>query len=56
MDRIVMSNHIKLFVNEFTSNLGHDGRKAVETLYSIARERNVIPELPAKIFLTDSNQ
>jgi 1,4-dihydroxy-6-naphthoate synthase len=56
MDRVVMNNHIKLFVNEFTSNLGHDGRKAVKTLYSIAMEKNVIPELPVNIFLTDGNQ
>jgi 1,4-dihydroxy-6-naphthoate synthase len=55
MDSTVMNNHIKLFVNEFTSNLGPDGRKAIETLYSVARERNVIPELPPKIFLTDGN-
>lgn len=56
MDSGVMNSHIKLFVNEFTSNLGPDGRKAIETLYSIARERNVIPELPKRIFLTDGNQ
>jgi 1,4-dihydroxy-6-naphthoate synthase len=55
MDSTVMNNHIKLFVNEFTSNLGLYGRRAVETLYSIARERNVIPELPSKIFLTESD-
>jgi 1,4-dihydroxy-6-naphthoate synthase len=53
MDSTVMNNHIKLFVNEFTTNLGVDGRKAIETLFSIARERGVIPELPEKIFLTD---
>jgi 1,4-dihydroxy-6-naphthoate synthase len=53
MDKSVMNNHIKLFVNEYTSNLGADGRKAIETLFSIARERGVIPELPEKIFLTE---
>jgi 1,4-dihydroxy-6-naphthoate synthase len=53
MDRNVMNNHIQLFVNEFTANLGPVGRRSIETLYTIARERNVIPALPEKIFLTD---
>ena len=53
MDSTVMNNHIKLFVNEFTTNLGPDGRKAIDTLFSIAREKGVIPELPEKIFLTE---
>lgn len=52
MESSVMNNHIKLFVNEFTTNLGPDGRNAINTLYSIAREKNVIPALPEKIFLT----
>lgn len=52
MASTVMNNHIKLFVNEFTTNLGPDGRNAINTLYSIAREKNVIPAMPEKIFLT----
>lgn len=53
MESKVMNRHIKLFVNEFTTNLGPDGRNAIKTLYSIAHEKNVIPELPEKIFLTE---
>jgi 1,4-dihydroxy-6-naphthoate synthase len=52
MDRDVMNNHIKLYVNEFTSQLGEEGRRAVTRLFAIARERNVIPDLPERIFLT----
>jgi 1,4-dihydroxy-6-naphthoate synthase len=54
MDRDVMNNHIKLFVNEFTLDLGSEGREAIEKLFSIAREKNVIPEMPGKIFLTSA--
>lgn len=53
MDSNVMNNHIKLYVNDFTLNLGIEGRKAINTLFSIAEEKGVIPELPEKIFLTD---
>jgi 1,4-dihydroxy-6-naphthoate synthase len=52
MDKDVMNNHIKLFVNEYTLNLGSEGRKAIEKLFSVAREKNVIPEMPERIFLT----
>jgi 1,4-dihydroxy-6-naphthoate synthase len=52
MESKIMNNHIKLFVNEFTDDLGYEGRNAIEALFSVAREANVIPELPQRIFLT----
>lgn len=52
MDSNVMNNHIKLFVNEFTANLGIEGRKAIDMLFKVARDVNVIPEIPQRIFLT----
>ena len=52
MDKNVMNSHIKLYVNEFTLQLGHEGRSAIETLFNIAEEVKVIPSLPQRIFLT----
>jgi 1,4-dihydroxy-6-naphthoate synthase len=52
MDSTVMNNHIKLFVNEYTLDLGNRGREAIIELFRIARQKNVIPELPERIFLT----
>jgi len=52
MDSTVMNNHIKLFVNEFTMNLGPKGREAINRLFSVAAEKGVIPRLPERIFLT----
>jgi len=52
MDSTVMNKHIKLFVNEYTLNLGRKGRDAIESLFRIAREKDVIPVIPGKIFLT----
>jgi 1,4-dihydroxy-6-naphthoate synthase len=52
MDSTIMNNHIKLFVNEFTLNLGSKGREAILELYRIAGNKKVIPALPEKIFLT----
>ena len=52
MDSVVMNNHIKLFVNRFSMNLGKEGRKAITELFRIAGEKRIIPALPEKIFLT----
>jgi len=52
MDSTIMNNHIKLFVNEYTLNLGKKGRKAIVELFRIAGEKAVIPALPSRIFLT----
>ncbi len=52
IDSTVMNNHIKLFVNEYTLDLGISGREAINELYRIAREKEVIPPLPGRIFLT----
>jgi 1,4-dihydroxy-6-naphthoate synthase len=52
MDSTVMNNHIKMFVNEFTLDLGEKGKGAIREMFRIAGEREVIPRLPSRIFLT----
>lgn len=52
MDSTVMNNHIKLFVNEFTLDLGDKGKHAVNELFRIAGEKKIIPPLTKSIFLT----
>jgi 1,4-dihydroxy-6-naphthoate synthase len=51
MDSTIMNNHIKLFVNEYTLNLGPKGREAILGLFRMAGEKGVIPVLPDRIFL-----
>jgi 1,4-dihydroxy-6-naphthoate synthase len=52
MESQVINNHIKLFVNDYTLDLGTEGKKAIGELFRIAREKRVLPEMPDKIFLT----
>ena len=52
MESTVMNNHIKLFVNEFTLNLGCKGREAIVELFRYAGSKGVIPEISERIFLT----
>jgi 1,4-dihydroxy-6-naphthoate synthase len=51
MDFSVMQNHIKLYVNNFTTDLGPEGKKAVETLYIEATKLGIIPEMREDIFV-----
>jgi 1,4-dihydroxy-6-naphthoate synthase len=51
IDSAVTMEHISLFVNDFSLSLGKDGKAAIERLYSVARERNVIGAMPDRIFL-----
>jgi len=52
MENDVLHSHIEMYVNEFTSVLGSEGRLAVQKLFRIARDAGVIPEMPERIFLT----
>ncbi|MEI6050764.1 MAG: 1,4-dihydroxy-6-naphthoate synthase [Bacteroidota bacterium] len=52
MDRTVMNSHIELFVNEYSLNLGNKGKEAINTLFRIASEKGIVPNLPDKIFLS----
>jgi 1,4-dihydroxy-6-naphthoate synthase len=51
MDEAVMKQHIDLYVNHHTVDLGAEGRAAVDALFAIARQREIIPEFTEKIFL-----
>ena len=53
MEREVMNRHIQLYVNDYTLNLGEEGRGAVRKLYQEASERGVIPAIPLQIFAGD---
>jgi 1,4-dihydroxy-6-naphthoate synthase len=50
MDPEVMQKHIKLYVNDFTRDLGERGREAIRLLYGMAADLDVIPPLRKDIF------
>jgi 1,4-dihydroxy-6-naphthoate synthase len=51
MDEQVMRQHIALYVNDYSVDLGGEGRHAVETLFDRARAAGIIPSLPAGLFV-----
>jgi len=52
MDSTVMNSHIRLYVTDYSLDLGKEGREAVNTFFSIAGQKGVIPAIPDRIFLT----
>src|SRR6185436_15768254 len=51
MSEDVMYRHIDLYVNEFSVDLGAEGRRAVEVLFDRARASGIIPRADAPLFL-----
>lgn len=51
MSEEVMYKHIDLYVNQFSVDLGEEGKKAVKLLFDKAREKGVIPKVQEEIFL-----
>ncbi len=54
MSEEVMQQHIKLYVNEYSIDLGEQGRKAVRLLFRKAEETGVVKNLNPDIFNTFS--
>ena len=51
MDEEVMLNHIRLYVNEFSVDLGIKGREAIKTLYGKSVEKSIFPPLQPSLFV-----
>jgi len=56
MSEEVMYQHIDLYVNAFSIDLGPEGRRAVELLFDRARVVGVIPPVEHSLFLGDRVQ
>jgi 1,4-dihydroxy-6-naphthoate synthase len=52
MSEEVMYKHIELYVNQYSVDLGEEGRKAINLLFDTAKEKGIIPEIKEEIFLT----
>ena len=51
MDEDVMRRHIELYVNEYSVDLGPEGRRAIDVLFERARTSGLIPPVAAGLFL-----
>ncbi|MEZ4887401.1 MAG: 1,4-dihydroxy-6-naphthoate synthase [Chitinophagales bacterium] len=51
MNHKVMMQHIDLYVNEYSLNLGEKGQKAIIQLFQTAQTKNIIPQINHSIFV-----
>jgi 1,4-dihydroxy-6-naphthoate synthase len=54
MSEDVMYRHIDLYVNEYSVDLGPEGRRAVEVLFERAHASGIIPAVAADLFMDPS--
>ena len=53
MDEEVMLKHIKLYVNNFSLDLGEKGKVAIRQLFNFAEEKKLIPTINKSLFISD---
>lgn len=51
MKEEVMYKHIELYVNQYSIDLGKQGKNAIDKLFSIAKDRGVIPAFTENIYV-----
>src|SRR5687768_5354863 len=51
MSEAVMYQHIDLYVNEYSVDLGSEGRHAVQVLFDRAHRAGIVPGVPGSLFL-----
>jgi 1,4-dihydroxy-6-naphthoate synthase len=53
MDEAVMYKHIDLYVNQYSIDLGTEGRKAIDILFDMASSKGLIPELSNNLYVNN---
>lgn len=53
MEEEVMYKHIELYVNQYSVDLGIEGRKAIDTLFDIATKNEVIPPIGKSLYVNE---
>lgn len=52
MEEEVMYKHIELYVNQYSIDLGLEGKKAIDTLFDIATKNGVIPKITKSLYIS----
>ncbi|MNY62172.1 1,4-dihydroxy-6-naphtoate synthase [compost metagenome] len=51
MSEEVMYKHIDLYVNQYSVELGIEGRKAIDVMFKMAQEKGIISPIKQNIYL-----
>ncbi len=53
MDETVMYKHIELYVNQYSLDLGIEGRKAIDILFEMAQDKGLIPKITENLYVNN---
>ena len=51
MDEEVMMQHVELYVNKYSLDLGEEGRNAITEMFNLAQQKEIIPNISKNIFI-----
>ena len=51
MDEKVMMQHVELYVNKYSIDLGKEGKNAITQMFNLAQEKGIIPEISNQLFV-----
>ena len=51
MDERVMMQHVELYVNKYSIDLGIEGKNSISQLFTIAQEKKIIPKINNQLFV-----
>ena len=52
MSEEVMMQHVELYVNKYSIDLGTEGRDAITQMFNLAQEKGIIPEIEKELFVS----
>ncbi|MGB0888511.1 MAG: menaquinone biosynthesis family protein [Vicingaceae bacterium] len=52
MDEKVMMQHVDLYVNKYSIDLGSEGKNAITQMFNLAQEKGIIPKLTNELFVS----
>ncbi len=51
MDEEVMKQHVELYVNKYSIDLGKDGKNAISQMFNLAQQKGIIPKISNQLFV-----
>jgi 1,4-dihydroxy-6-naphthoate synthase len=51
MDKNVMMQHVELYVNKYSIDLGVEGKEAITKMFNLAQEKGIIPKISNTLFV-----
>lgn len=51
MNKKVMMQHVDLYVNKYSIDLGIDGKEAITKMFNLAQEKGIIPQISNSLFV-----